>query len=170
MDVSSIGQKKFYFFLPKTIWRFHQVVPAPLLSSDKSFLSCSSYLCSEKISSKFHSISISSWLWTRITLIISRSFSVSNFWIPKKSFSFILSESSFCSRSFLLFSASSIFRFIYIKGVWLPPDPHFRPSSLPLIKDPHKELSTTMLVFIVKSSRKPLNKFGKPSRTLIILY
>ena len=91
--------KKFYFFLPKTIWRFHQVVPAPLLSSDKSFLSCSSYLCSEKISSKFHSISISSWLWTRITLITSRSFSVSNFWIPKKSFSFILSESSFCSRS-----------------------------------------------------------------------
>ena len=77
--------KKFYFFLPKTIWRFHQVVPAPLLSSDKSFLSCSSYLCSEKISSKFHSISILSWLWTRITLIISRSFSVSNFWIPKKS-------------------------------------------------------------------------------------
>ena len=112
VDVSSIGQKKFYFFLPKTIWRFHQVVPAPLLSSDKSLLSCSSYLCSEKISSKFHSISISSWLWTRITLIISRSFSVSNFWIPKKSFSFILSESSFCSRSFLLFSASSIFRFI----------------------------------------------------------
>lgn len=55
-----------------------------------------------------------------------------------------------------------------IKGVWLPPDPHFRPSSLPLIKDPHKEPSTTMLVFIVKSSRKPLNKFGKPSRTLII--
>ena len=99
VDVSSIGQKKFYFFLPKTIWRFHQVVPAPLLSSDKSFLSCSSYLCSEKISSKFHSISISSWLWTRITLITSRSFSVSNFWIPKKSFSFILSESSFCSRS-----------------------------------------------------------------------
>ena len=54
--------KKFYFFMPKTIWRFHQVVPAPLLSSDKSFLSCSSYLCSEKISSKFHSISISSWI------------------------------------------------------------------------------------------------------------
>lgn len=25
-----------------------------------------------------------------------------------------------------------------------------------------------MLVFIVKPSRKPLNKFGKPSRTLII--
>ena len=62
VDVSSIGQKKFYFFLPKTIWRFHQVVPAPLLSFDKSFLSCSSYLCSEKISSKFHSISISSWI------------------------------------------------------------------------------------------------------------
>ena len=38
----------------------------------------------------------------------------------------------------------------------------------PLIKDPHEEPSTTMLVFIVKPSRKPLNKFGKPSRTLII--
>ena len=95
--------KKFYFFLPKTIWRSHQVVPAPLLSFDKSFSSCSSYLCSEKISSKFHLISISFWPWTRITLIISRSFSVSNFWIPKKSFIFILSESSFCSRSFLEF-------------------------------------------------------------------
>ncbi len=40
--------KKILFFLPKTIWRFHQVVPAPLVSFDKSFLSCSSYLCSEK--------------------------------------------------------------------------------------------------------------------------
>ena len=55
-----------------------------------------------------------------------------------------------------------------LKGVWLPPDPHLCPSSLPLIKDPHEEPSTTMLVFIVKPSRKPLNKFGKPSRTLII--
>ena len=57
-----------------------------------------------------------------------------------------------------------------LKGVWLPPDPHLCPSSLPLIKDPHEEPSTTMLVFIVKPSRKPLNKFGKPSTSLIILF
>lgn len=88
--------KKILFFLPKTIWRFHQVVPAPLVSFDKSFLSCSSYLCSEKISSKFHSISISSWLYSQTTtkaplpyqiFIAFANSSISAFWFRQSPFS-----------------------------------------------------------------------------------
>ena len=88
--------KKILFFLPKTIWRLHQVVPAPLVSFDKSFLSCSSYLCSEKISSKFHSISISSWLYSQTTtkaplpyqiFIAFANSSISAFWFRQSPFS-----------------------------------------------------------------------------------
>ena len=47
-----------------------------------------------------------------------------------------------------------------------------RPSSSPLKFAPHECPSRRTLnnyaVFIMKPSRKPLNKFGKPSQTLII--
>lgn len=53
------------------------------------------------------------------------------------------------------------------------PDPVFKPSSQPLMKDLHLSPSRRTLnnyaVFFAKPSRKTLNKFGKPSRTLIIL-
>ena len=42
--------------------------------------------------------------------------------------------------------------------------PHERPSSQPLTKNPQQ-----LCYFFAKPSRKTLNKFGKPSRTLIIL-
>ena len=102
VDCVKYRTKKILFFSAEDYLTLPSGSPSTFIILLITFTSCtcSSYLLFRKISSKFHSISISSWLWTRITLIISRSFSVSNFWIPKKSFSFIYQKVHFVQEAF----------------------------------------------------------------------
>lgn len=49
-----------------------------------------------------------------------------------------------------------------IKGSGISPDPHLRPSRLPLMNDPHEEPSTTILFFKSNPHERPSTSLANP--------
>lgn len=53
---------------------------------------------------------------------------------------------------------------LFNKGSGIAPDPHLCPSSLPLMKNPHEEPSTTIKLFVSAPHEEPSKSLANPQK------